>query len=196
MLNIILLSLTLALAMCVFYASILSKQKLAVTFLTSTFSLTLVFAYSILLAIDVALTEVSLNVFLTTAILMIALQQADDNKATTCNHFVTTFKNAKLTWILILITFIVSVVFLTHIFQSFGNIGSSKNLLNSDYGYYYIKSTHYQIGTENIITAIITSYRGFDTMFETIVIAITALSIYFFSRNPKPQKDCKHNSVI
>jgi len=193
MLNIILLSLILALAMCFFYASILSKQKLAVTFLTSAFSLTLVFAYCIILAIDVALTEVSLNVFLTTAILIIALQQTDSNKATTCNHFVRTFKNAKLTWILIVLTFIVSVVFLTHIFQSFGNIGSSKNLLNSDYSYYYLKSTHYQIGTENIITAIITSYRGFDTMFETIVIAITALSIYFFSRNPKSQKDCKHD---
>ncbi len=196
MLNIILLSLVLALAMCFFYASILSKQKLAVTFLTSAFSLTLVFAYCIILAIDVALTEVSLNVFLTTAILIIALQQTDSNKVTPCNHFVRTFKNAKLTWILIVLTFIVSVVFLTHIFQSFGNIGSSKNLLNSDYGYYYLKSTHYQIGTENIITAIITSYRGFDTMFETVVIAITALSIYFFIRNPKSQKDCKHDSLI
>jgi multisubunit Na+/H+ antiporter MnhB subunit len=40
------------------------------------------------------------------------------------------------------------------------------------------KSTD-QIGIENIVTAILASYRGFDTMLETFVIFITSFCIGF-----------------
>ena len=49
--------------------------------------------------------------------------------------------------------------------------------LEQDYSVYYNSQSHKQTQIANTITAILASYRGFDTMGETLIIATSSLGI-------------------
>lgn len=46
----------------------------------------------------------------------------------------------------------------------------------------YIDRTLTEIGTDNIVTAILASYRGFDTLGETVVIFTAGISVILLLR--------------
>jgi multicomponent Na+:H+ antiporter subunit B len=47
---------------------------------------------------------------------------------------------------------------------------------------YYIEKTPEEIGVPNVITAVLASYRGFDTLGETTVIFTAGLSVIMLLR--------------
>ncbi len=176
-----LLAICLLFASVCFIASLAYNSKFAITGFASIFSSALASCYCIMLCFDLALTEASLGVMLSGVILFASLSPNKNNPTTqpakteaSLDGFIFIF------W---LCAFCLVLLFFTEAFMLIGNFGYAKNALNSDYTYYYTTHTTGQVGAENIVTAIITSYRGFDTMFETIVISITSISLYFLKNN-------------
>ncbi len=51
----------------------------------------------------------------------------------------------------------------------------------------YIEQSYEQTRTPNVVTAVLADYRGFDTMFETIVVFTAALSCFFILRRPRQE---------
>ncbi len=56
----------------------------------------------------------------------------------------------------------------------FGDPGSPANAY---VGRYYIEETHHEIGVPNIVTAVLASYRGFDTLGEVTVIFAAGVAV-------------------
>ena len=53
---------------------------------------------------------------------------------------------------------------------------------------YYIENAESQTHTPNIVTAVLADYRGYDTMFETVVIFCAGISCIFLLRNFSPRE--------
>ncbi len=178
-----LLAICLLFASSCFAASLFYKDRFAITGFASIFSSALASCYCIMLCFDLALTEASLGVMLSGVILFASLSPSKNNCTTESSVSESNLGN--LIFIFWLCAFCMVLLFFTQAFMLIGNVGYAKNALNSDYTHYYTTHTAGQVGVENIVTAIITSYRGFDTMFETIVISITAITLYFLQSNTK-----------
>ena len=52
----------------------------------------------------------------------------------------------------------------------------AKKLKNQVYNY-YLKNTNREIGIPNVVTSVLASYRGFDTLGEVVVIFIAGISV-------------------
>jgi len=62
--------------------------------------------------------------------------------------------------------------------DDFPNWGDNKSPANaSEVSQYYIENTMKDSGVPNMVTSVLADYRGFDTMFETIVILIAGIAI-------------------
>lgn len=66
---------------------------------------------------------------------------------------------------------------------------------------YYIETTMADTSVPNIVTAILADYRGFDTLFETVVIFTAAISGFFLLRiierkDPKPGQSRQNPTTV
>jgi len=64
--------------------------------------------------------------------------------------------------------------------------GDPKSPASAHVSPYYIENTLEDTSVPNIVTAILADYRGYDTMFETIVIFAAAIASFFLLRSFKP----------
>lgn len=71
----------------------------------------------------------------------------------------------------IMITMIVSAPFLL---SSDANVGT---VANNSFVTNYYKNSYHETNIKNVVTTILAYFRGFDTMFETVVIYIAAMSV-------------------
>ncbi len=56
-------------------------------------------------------------------------------------------------------------------------LGDAASPANTHVGRYYIENTYREIGVPNMVTAVLSSYRGFDTLGETTVIFAASLGV-------------------
>ncbi len=52
---------------------------------------------------------------------------------------------------------------------------------------HYIQHTLEETGVSNLVTAVLADYRGYDTMFETVVVFCAGLACFLLLRNFRPQ---------
>ena len=71
-------------------------------------------------------------------------------------------------------------------FPDWGDPKSPASLHVSDY---YIEKTLEETGVPNFVTAVVTDYRGFDTMFETAVIFTAGLGCFLLLRDFSAKKE-------
>lgn len=71
-------------------------------------------------------------------------------------------------------------------FPDWGDPNSPASLHVSDY---YIEKTYEETHAPNFVTAIVTDYRGFDTMFETAVIFCAGLGCFLLLRDFREKKE-------
>ncbi len=83
--------------------------------------------------------------------------------------------------LIILIAF--SAIFLNLILSFNGSTELSK------LGSYYVNNGPTEVGAANIVTSIVVSYRGFDTLGEVVILFLTAAIIGFFLKLSKEEKD-------
>ena len=68
-------------------------------------------------------------------------------------------------------------------FPNWGNAHSPAN--SSPVSQYYIEQTMTDSGVPNMVTAVLADYRGYDTMFETVVVLIAGIAIMAILRVAK-----------
>ncbi|MDA1353467.1 MAG: Na(+)/H(+) antiporter subunit B [bacterium] len=67
----------------------------------------------------------------------------------------------------------------------FPNWGDPNSPANSYLSTYYLTNAISDTAVPNIVTAILADYRGYDTMFETVVVFVAGLGILFLLRGTK-----------
>ncbi|MGY8688497.1 MAG: hydrogen gas-evolving membrane-bound hydrogenase subunit E [Verrucomicrobiales bacterium] len=85
-----------------------------------------------------------------------------------------------------LITVIITgglLLYATSDFPAWGNPLSPANA--SDLSQHYITETRVETEVPNLVTAVLADYRGFDTMFETVVIFVAGLAILSILKRPE-----------
>ena len=67
--------------------------------------------------------------------------------------------------------------------------GDPANVVHHHVADHYIEESGHEIGIPNIVTSVLASYRGYDTMGETTVIFTAAVAVLLLlARGPKPRR--------
>lgn len=124
--------------------------------------------------VDVSLTEAAVGAGISTILFLSTLKYT--------NILIKPSKHAPIP----LIVLFLSIVFMLSVMTSdLPNIGKSYTTSNSKLTQYYITRSKNDTGIPNIVTSILASYRGFDTLGEVIVIFIAGISVIGILRNKK-----------
>ncbi len=146
-----------------------ARDNLIKIFSLSVLSALVCLLYLFLDAPDVAMTEAAIGACLSTVILLIFAQKIpvlkSENKISIIRHISAIFSCA-----------IIFIVFgkLSALIPVLGLDNSPVNVGVSDY---YVKNTPAEIGIPAFVAAILASYRGFDTLGETVVILVAGISV-------------------
>ncbi|AUO54671.1 DUF4040 domain-containing protein [Ehrlichia canis] len=131
------------------------------------FSFLMALLYLIMDAPDVAITEASVGGGISTVLMLMALSLIGKNEGKV--HF-----NIKIFPVIIALGMFISLMYVIPDLPVFGDPNSfAKNHVAS----YYLKNTYNNIGIPNVVTAILASFRGYDTLGETVVIFTASLGI-------------------
>ncbi len=132
------------------------------------FSTSCAVLYFFLNAPDVSMTEASVGVFLSTAMF---LMTARITKAENFNQ------QPKIRLFLCLALFCVLSFYLYKVALMLGEFGAISNAMQGSGGMQLL-SSYRDFHIANVITTVLASYRGFDTMGETIIIFTSAIGIH------------------
>lgn len=160
-LNLILLLLLLTVTVFI----VLSKHLVVSAVLMCVFSSLISLMYLIMNAPDVAITEASVGAGLSTIFTFAALSLVKNYKANLSHSPTTLFFMLFLT------------ACLSYFMIQLPDFGSHNAPVHLHVAPYYVESTEKAIGIPNIVTAILASFRGYDTFGETIVVFTAALCI-------------------
>ncbi|WFW29725.1 MAG: DUF4040 domain-containing protein [Wolbachia endosymbiont of Menacanthus eurysternus] len=156
---------------------IFSKHLIASGILMCVFSSLVTLLYLIMNAPDVALTEASVGAGLSTVFMFAALSLIREHKVNlSCNPVILCF-------VLLLI------VFLSYFIIELPNFGSYSAPIHWHVAPFYIENTKRAVGISNVVTAILASFRGYDTFGETIVIFTAALCVTLILKKEKEKKE-------
>ena len=179
--------------------ALFTKSIFGTVILNSIFSLCLSVIYVVFNSPDVALTEVAINVFLSSAILFITLKISNQtngkvNNVYNTNQIYTRYKNNFVKKAVIFVSFASIFYLITftllNILQTIETNTILKANDKSSLWYLYINLSVPLTGVKNVVTSTLASFRGFDTMFETFVIFLTSICIYFiFCNKPYNNND-------
>jgi multicomponent Na+:H+ antiporter subunit B len=158
--------------------TIFSKENIIRAFAFSSLSFLICLIYLLLDAPDVALTEASIGACLTSVIIVIFISKIKESDS----------QGYSLPRIFLgCITIIFIFAFFIKIEEILPDFGSVNSPLNQGVSQYYIKNTIDEIGISSFVAAILASYRGFDTLGETLVILVAGIgvSLIFGVKNEK-----------
>ncbi len=144
----------------------------------SLFSLLCSIQYFFFNAPDVAITEVSIGVCLTTIILIRSIAYIFNHQYQKSEIYYVSHLEYKRIYIVYFAVFLG--LFFTFFSKSsihFEKIGSYDTRLYNDTIRYYIEQTKDFFHFPNIVTAILASFRGYDTLIETLVILTAGIGI-------------------
>jgi multicomponent Na+:H+ antiporter subunit B len=139
------------------------KSMLSVVMLSGIFSLLSASLFIILHAPDVALTEAAVGAVIVSILFFSAL-------AITGKHQMLTRKNHFVSIFVVLVTG-AGLLYSTTDMPPFGDPNAP---VQQHVAPFYLTETEKQIGIPNVVTAVLASYRGFDT-FGEVVVVFTAL---------------------
>lgn len=80
------------------------------------------------------------------------------------------------------------------IFVAFVLISNRQNWFTGSYPVssfvkdYYVQNSVADTGAENSVTAIYLDYRLFDTLFETMLLFVSVIAVFYFSRHERSQE--------
>ena len=151
-------------------AIIFFTDLLVVTFLLSIFSLVMAVAYLVMDAPDVAITEAAVGAGISTLVLLaaISLTERYESKSSCkkpCN---------KILAVICVVPMLIGLFYAIQDMVAFGQVISP---VHNHISAYYIEATKEFMGFTNIVTAILASFRGYDTLGETTVVLIAAISV-------------------
>ena len=159
-----------------------NEKTIILIVLTSLFSVLCSLEYLILNAPDVAITEISIGACITTIFLLKSASYLKKNNTIVIDNNSQINSNNKLNKIIKFIIFIgfftIFILFFEKASFHFPKIISDElPFLYNNTIKYYIQQTKDFLQFPNIVTAIIISFRGYDTFIETIVILTAGISV-------------------
>jgi multicomponent Na+:H+ antiporter subunit B len=148
------------------FAIVCFRQLFAVVILSGIFSLLAASLYVLLTAVDVAFTEASVGAGISTLLLLATLAVTSDYD---------TGSGRNKLWPKILVTITGAALFYGTLDMPF--YGAPDAPANLYLIQRFIEESGTEIGIPNIVTSILASYRGFDTLGETFVIFTAAIGV-------------------
>lgn len=153
--------------------STFSKENNFVILSYSLLSIPLFLLYYLYNAADVGFTEISIGAFLSFFFVYIAKTKAE---LTTNNDKQNKQQYIKLIfYIALCVALFCVLLYIAILLENF--------TLTENYSLFYAKQSYLETKIPNTVTAILASYRGFDTMGETLIIAISGLGVYYIKKN-------------
>jgi len=160
----------LTLLVIVAFAVIHTSNLFVSVMLSGIFSLLMASTFFILDAADVALTEAAVGAGITTVLLLgaLALTAEHERKA----------PQQLSRWVPLLVVGIAAAVI---IYASFGQprLGDPQAPVHQHVAPWYLENTPELIDIPNVVTAVLGSYRGYDTLGEVIVVFVAAVGVLF-----------------
>ena len=152
---------------------VLLKSAFATSLVVTLFSISSAILYFFLNSPDVSMTEVSVSVFLTTAFYLMTA------RIVRIEFFE---KPTILKMALTLILFLFLLFLSYNVATSLGEFGLVGSAIEGSSKIHLISSyKDYQI--PNVVTTILASFRGFDTMGETVIIFTSAIGVFLILQN-------------
>ncbi len=148
-------------------AIVVMRHLFSVAMVSGVYSLLSAAFFVNLDAVDVAFTEAAVGAGMSTILVLGALLLTSRREKVTPTR----------TAILPLFVVIATGAALFYATGDMPNFGDPNSPANSDVGLQYIKRNHDDIGVPNIVTSVLASYRGFDTLGETVVVFAAGLGI-------------------
>lgn len=164
--NIILISLLLIMALTGFLLVRL-RNLFAVSMLSGLFSLAGALLYVVMDAVDVAFTEAAVGAGISTVLMLgtLALTDSQEEKV-----------HAKFKILPLLIVFVTGGV-LMYGTLDMPHYGDANAPIHTHVAPHYITKSADEVGPPNIVTSVLASYRGFDTLGETFVVFTAAIGV-------------------
>jgi multicomponent Na+:H+ antiporter subunit B len=159
----------LTLLVIVALAIVKTKNLFVAAMLLSIFSLLTASNFFVLDAADVALTEAAVGAGVTTVIFLSALRLTSQYERGTL---------ASTRWIAILVVVVTTILLIFGTFDS-QRLGDPNAPVQTHVAPYYIENTDELMGFPNIVTAVLSSFRGYDTLGEVFVVFVAAIGVMF-----------------
>lgn len=143
------------------------RSLFAVVMLLGAYSLISATWFVLLDAVDVAFTEAAVGAGISTVLMLGAM-------------LLTEREAGPSTWKQVLGPLVIVVLTGLAMFYALGHMpafGDARSPANSGIGTEYLQLTKRQVQVPNVVTAVLASYRGFDTFGETVVIFMAGLGI-------------------
>jgi multicomponent Na+:H+ antiporter subunit B len=156
-----------AMLVIVAFAIVRLRSLFAVVMLQGVYSLVSAVWFVSLDAVDVAFTEAAVGAGVSTVLMLSAMLLADRTAKP-----IPVGKN--------LGSLFVVVITGLAMFYAIGDMpayGDAHSAANAGVGMQYIEATREQVQVPNVVTAVLASYRGFDTFGETVVIFMAGLGV-------------------
>ena len=149
-------------------AIVRTKSLFAAVMLTGIFSLLMAANFFILDAADVALTEAAIGAGITTVLLLSAL-------ALTAEHEQSVVVGQKLSVAVV----IVSMLILIYATFDKPRLGDPQAPVHQHVAPWYLEMTPELIDIPNVVTAVLGSFRGYDTLGEVFVVVTACIGVLF-----------------
>lgn len=144
----------------------LSRDLLAVVMVFSAYSLLSAGMFMVMDAADVAFTEAAVGAGVSTILLLMAL--------TVTGRYERRVKRQWLPMVAVLVTG-ATLVYGT---LDLPPIGAADNPVHQHVAPRYLEQSGTEIGIPNVVTSVLSSYRGFDTLGETLVVFTAGLGVW------------------
>lgn len=151
------------------FAIVRLRNLLAIAILSGIYSLVMATIFTLLDAVDVAFTEASVGAGITLTLMLAAL-------SLTTRHEVPRPLFRGRNWV----AFLVSVAIaggLGFAMSGLPALGDATAAMHAHVAPHYIANTQHDTTVPNIVTAVLASYRGYDTLGETTVIFTAGISV-------------------
>ena len=164
-------------------AAVQMRDLLSVTIILGAYSLIMAVVWTRLNAVDVAFTEASVGAGITTVLLLAALsrtQRGEEEEEKTKVQ-----KRYSLRGVAAILISIFICGMLIYGTMDLPNYGDPNAPAQTHVAPRYIEKSHEEAGVINFVTAILASYRGYDTLGETTVIFTAGTSVILLLRRKR-----------
>lgn len=155
----------LAFMLAVAVAVVRVNNLLMATVLLAIFSLLMATIYLVLGAPDVAITEAAIGAGISTLLLLAALLLTGED-ANPVKH--------KLLPLLVVVGIAALLIYAVSGLPALGDAGT---VANHHVAAYYLENSMRETGVPNVVTSVLASYRGYDTLGETFVIFTAGIAV-------------------
>ena len=154
------------------------KHLFAVIMLSGAFSLVSAMLFVVMDAVDVAFTEAAVGAGVSTVLMLATMALT-----------VRVQKDTKRSIILPLVVVCLVGILLIYGTLDMPNFGAFDSPAQLHLGSTYLSITYKDMGIPNVVTGILASYRGYDTLGETVVVLTAGLGVILLLSGLKGRKD-------